>query len=67
MLVLTRKRQERIQIGDGISITVLRIKGKTVRLGIEAPDHYDILRGELAITTSPRFLKQETDRVHQSV
>ena len=52
MLVLTRKKQERIRIGDGITVTVLRIKGKTVRLGIEAPNHCNILRGELADSAS---------------
>ena len=37
MLVLTRKHQEKIRIGDHITITVLKTKGKSVRLGIEAP------------------------------
>ena len=37
MLVLTRKYQEKIRIGENITITVLRMKGKAVRLGIEAP------------------------------
>lgn len=48
MLVLTRKTQERIEIGGGITVTVLRIKGKSVRLGIEAPKGCGILRGELS-------------------
>lgn len=48
MLVLTRKQQEKIQIGDNITITVLRTKGKAVRLGIEAPESIAVLRGELA-------------------
>jgi len=48
MLVLTRKAQEKIQIGDNITITVLRTKGKAVRLGIEAPGSIAVLRGELA-------------------
>ena len=48
MLVLTRKLQEKIQIGDGITITVLRTKGKSVRLGIEAPMEVPVIRGELA-------------------
>ena len=47
MLVLTRKLQEKIQIGDGITITVLRTKGKSVRLGIEAPMEVPVIRGEL--------------------
>ena len=48
MLVLTRKTQERIQIGDSVTITVVRIKGNTVRVGIEAPQEVRVVRGELA-------------------
>ena len=48
MLVLTRKHQEKIRIGDDIVITVLRTKGKAVRLGIEAPSTIPVIRGELA-------------------
>jgi carbon storage regulator CsrA len=48
MLVLTRKYQEKIRIGNNITITVLRTKGKAVRLGIEAPADVPVIRGELA-------------------
>lgn len=48
MLVLTRKYQEKIRIGDKITITVLRTKGKAVRLGIEAPSDVPVIRGELS-------------------
>ena len=48
MLVLTRKHQEKIRIGDHITITVLKTKGKTVRLGIEAPTEVPVIRGELS-------------------
>lgn len=47
MLVLSRKLNQEIQIGDNIKITVLKIKGNTVRLGIEAPRDVHIVRGEL--------------------
>jgi carbon storage regulator CsrA len=47
MLVLTRKQNEKIQIGDNVFLTVLRIKGNTVRLGIEAPQDVRVVRGEL--------------------
>jgi len=47
MLVLTRKLDEAIQIGDDIKITVLRVKGNTVRIGIEAPKHVRVIRDEL--------------------
>jgi len=52
MLVLTRKQNEKIRIGSSIVITVVRMKGKAVRLGIEAPGDVNILRGELAFETS---------------
>lgn len=52
MLVLTRKSDEQIRIGDDIVITVLRTKGKAVRLGIEAPGHMRVLRGEIAFDDS---------------
>lgn len=48
MLVLTRKEQEQIRIGDSITITIVRIKGNTVRVGIEAPRDVHVVRSELA-------------------
>jgi carbon storage regulator len=47
MLVLSRKRGERIQIGPDVWVTVLRIDGDKVRLGIEAPPDVTVLREEL--------------------
>jgi len=47
MLVLTRKMDEQILIGSDIKVTLVRVKGNTVRLGIEAPDNVRVLRGEL--------------------
>jgi carbon storage regulator CsrA len=47
MLVLTRKTEETIQIGQDITITILRIKGKTVKIGVEASQGMPVLRGEL--------------------
>jgi carbon storage regulator CsrA len=52
MLVLTRKYQEKIRIGDNITITVLRTKGKAVRLGIEAPSDVPVVRGELTFESA---------------
>ncbi len=48
MLVLTRKAKQQIQIGPNITITVLQIKGQSVRLGIEAPQQMTVLRTEVA-------------------
>lgn len=47
MLVLSRKTREQIVIGEGVTITVLEIQGRTVKLGIEAGDDVKILRAEL--------------------
>ena len=47
MLVLSRKLGEKIVIGNGITITVVKIKGNLVRLGIDAPDQVPILRSEI--------------------
>lgn len=48
MLVLSRQKDEKIQIGENIFITVLNISGRRVRLGITAPDDIIIKRSELA-------------------
>ncbi len=47
MLILTRKLGESIQIGDDIRITFLDIKGKQVRIGIEAPKQVMVHREEV--------------------
>ena len=47
MLVLSRKLKQEILIGDNVKITVLKVKGNTVRLGIEAPRDIHVVRGEL--------------------
>jgi carbon storage regulator len=47
MLVLSRKERERIRLGDSIVITVVRVSGDRVRLGIEAPGDMLVLREEL--------------------
>jgi carbon storage regulator len=47
VLVLTRKVGERIQIGDSIVVTVVRIQNEKVRIGIEAPQDVAIFREEV--------------------
>jgi carbon storage regulator len=47
MLVLSRKVGERVWIGDNISITVVKITGGGVRIGIEAPTELPVVREEL--------------------
>jgi carbon storage regulator CsrA len=60
MLVLTRKTQQRIQIGENITITVLRVKGRSVRIGIEAPTDVKVLRAELPTSIAKRPTADET-------
>jgi carbon storage regulator len=47
MLVLSRRATERIRLGDSIVVTVVRVEGDRVRLGIEAPSDILVLRDEL--------------------
>ncbi len=57
MLVLSRKQNEKICIGEEITVTVVKLKGNRVRIGIEAPNHIQVLRGELT------FEMPNTDRI----
>jgi len=47
MLILTRKLGEAIAIGDEIKIIFLNIKGKQLRIGIEAPQNVSVHRDEI--------------------
>ncbi len=50
MLVLSRKQNERIRVGDSVVVTVVRVSGDKVRIGIEAPPTVRVLRDELEET-----------------
>ncbi|MGM0805795.1 MAG: carbon storage regulator CsrA [Bacillota bacterium] len=50
MLVLTRKLQEAIKIGEDIELTVLSIDGDQVKIGISAPKHIEIHRKEVFLS-----------------
>lgn len=62
MLVLTRKLNEQIQIGNDITITVVRVKGNTVRVGIDAPRDVRIVRAELPEVQNGALDTQAADR-----
>jgi carbon storage regulator len=47
MLVLSRRESEEIKLGESIVITVVKVAGDRVRLGIKAPTDVLVLRGEL--------------------
>lgn len=55
MLVLTRKANESIMIGDGIEVSILAITDQKVRIGIEAPRAIPVFRKEL-------YVEMEHDR-----
>ena len=65
MLVLSRKRDEKIVIGDRIVITVVEVRGDKVRLGIEAPTDVPVHRQEVydAIRRSAAAENGKTDAV----
>lgn len=47
MLILSRKKGEAIQIGDGIEIKIISIQGDQVKIGIDAPKNVEVYRKEL--------------------
>ncbi|MDQ0298218.1 carbon storage regulator [Salibacterium salarium] len=47
MLVLTRKTNQSIQIGDDIEVKIVAVDGDQVKIGIDAPQHIDIHRKEI--------------------
>jgi carbon storage regulator len=49
MLILSRKESECIHLGDDIIVTVVRVNGDKVRIGVQAPPHIKILRTELEL------------------
>lgn len=58
-LILTRRQGEGLSIGDDIVIEVLQIKGKQVRLGIEASKNITIVRNELIKEDSDKGLEDK--------
>ena len=54
MLVLSRKEGEKLLIGDDVVLTITRISGNRVAIGIEAPRDVRIVRGELDKKDVPR-------------
>ena len=65
MLVLSRKVGERILLGDKIRITVVRVSGGGVRLGIEAPADVAVVREEVAESaSSPQFPASKSIRLN---
>jgi carbon storage regulator len=64
MLVLSRKKNESIMIGDAIEIKVIAVEGDMVRIGVEAPRDVEVFRKEIydAIQEENRMATQvQTD------
>ena len=67
MLVLTRKLMEKLFIGDNICITVVRLEGGQVRLGIDAPRDVTVVRAELVPDRpAPRLRSDHRSQPHAS-
>jgi carbon storage regulator len=66
MLVLSRKPGEKVVL-DNITVTVLEVKGNRIRLGFDAPESVDIIRGELADWKEPRPTTATPDTHNQPV
>jgi carbon storage regulator len=61
MLVLSRRENQRIKLGDSIVITVVRVAGDKVRLGIDAPSDMLVLREELEAFAISELSDSPTD------
>lgn len=66
MLVLGRKINQSVMIGDEIVITVLAVDGEQVKIGIQAPSHVTILRQELYETVKEENLRAVNHQVRSS-
>jgi len=64
VLVLTRKPSQRIFVGDDVTITVVRIDGNTVRIGIDAPGGVQILREEIKVKEQLKQQQKEEANEH---
>lgn len=67
MLVLSRKSQEKIHIGDNVTITIVRIQGSTVRVGIEAPQNVRVIRGEISPDGPSVAIEAESSPLDSSI
>jgi carbon storage regulator len=60
MLVLTRKRNESIVIGDDIEVRILAVEGEKVRIGIDAPREIPVYRKEVYLEIQQQRLEAGT-------
>lgn len=62
MLVLSRKMEEAIMIGNGVTVRILEIKGDRVKIGLTAPAAVSIMRGELVAANTKKKSKNGLER-----
>ncbi|MBV9310428.1 MAG: carbon storage regulator CsrA [Solirubrobacterales bacterium] len=62
MLVLTRKSNQSIMIGDDIEVTVLAIMGEKVRIGIQAPRDIPVFRKEVYLEIQDEAVSADTEK-----
>lgn len=67
MLVLTQKADDTILIGDNITVTILRVRGQAVQVGIEAPRDIRVLRSSLVESAPPRERNDASGRMPAEV
>ena len=60
MLILTRKMDEKLLIGDDITISVLEIRGNQVKIGVDAPKDIAIYREEIYQKVKEAKLKEQS-------
>jgi carbon storage regulator len=67
VLVLTRKSNQSIMIGDDVEITVLAIMGEKVRIGIEAPRSVPVFRREVYVEIQEEQATEERSEVDRAL
>jgi len=60
MLVLTRKPNQALKIGDNIEIKILAIEGEQIKIGIEAPKNIEVYRNEIYLAIQEENTKATT-------
>lgn len=66
MLILSRRESERVHLGDDIVLTIVRVNGDKVRIGVEAPAHIKILRTELEVNLKESAPVQEQSPIRRA-
>ena len=66
MLILSRRESECIHLGDDIVVTIVRLSGDKVRIGVQAPPHIRVLRTELELNWQETTLVNDQSPVRRA-